>query len=245
MPVVFCVCLLFLARDRRASVESRDRESEAQDAQLEGTFGPIRFILPGVPIPVPPERFNLRAVRANRQTMFRICWLRIMSQWYQHTTQFKLIRIVEVQQPHGCASRRRDAFNVWPMQTKMVVPAVLSRMEQRGDFARLRINRGEIAALMSVAHPATQAEVVFDRLAFMFFGDNMVDLVGVEADGIGQQTVFAPFPSAIAHQATKWCGNIPHAWTFANALTFNRRIKFSTARISFNSASSSSVRGRV
>jgi len=98
---------------------------------------------------------------------------------------------------------------------------------------------------MPVADSATQAQVVCSRLAVVFFGDNMVDLMGVEANGIGEQAVFAPFPRAIPDQATQGHRDIRHAWTFASALTFNRRMKFSTANVSFNSASSSGERGQA
>ena len=84
----------------------------------------------------------------------------------------------------------------------MVLPAIPSGLEQGGNSARLWINRGEVSAFMAVAYPATQAEVGVGRLAVMLLSDNMVDLVRVEANGIGEQAVFAPFARAITYQAT-------------------------------------------
>jgi len=55
---------------------------------------------------------------------------------------------------------------------------------------------------MAVTYPAAQAEVVFDRLAVVLFSHNMINLVRVEADGSGEQAIFAPFARALTYQAT-------------------------------------------
>jgi len=131
----------------------------------------------------------------------RALW--IPSQGHQRRAPLNLIGIVEVQYAHRGPSLWCEAIDYCPSQTKMVFPAIPSGMEQGGNGACPWINRGEVAAFVPVAYPATQAEVIFNRLAVMLFSDNMVDLVGIEADGVGEQTVFAPFARAITYQATQ------------------------------------------
>jgi len=77
-------------------------------------------------------------------------------------------------------------------------------LQQQSSIMRTHVSRQKhlLGARMAVAYPAAQAEVVFDRLAVVLFSHNMINLVRVEADGSGEQAIFAPFARALTYQAT-------------------------------------------
>jgi hypothetical protein len=79
----------------------------------------------------------------------------IPSLGYQRGAQLDLLMIIEVQHAYRGASLRCDAFDCCPDQTKVVFPAIPPGMKQGGNGARLRIDRGKVAAFMPVAYPAT------------------------------------------------------------------------------------------
>ena len=79
------------------------------------------------------------------------------------------------------------------------MPILLARIIERSHSASLWINRSEIRSLEVVALDAGPCRIIESCHATMFFGDNVISLMGISGIFIMQQAVFAPAMRSFAY----------------------------------------------
>jgi hypothetical protein len=99
---------------------------------------------------------------------------------------------VDCQYLNSCPPDRRAAGKNRTSPDKMFLPMVLPRMKERGQFARIRIQAGNVGALESIATAAGQRHIIQCGSPAMLPGDDMVQNVRQPQDVFGNLAIFAP-----------------------------------------------------
>lgn len=107
---------------------------------------------------------------------------------------------IKPQERHRCPALWRAGHNPRAIQLKMVSPDIAARMVERYDPIRDDIERRHVGAFSPVANDAGVGQVVEQRTAAMLEGDNVVDLVGREGQGVGDKAIFTALTGSLSHQ---------------------------------------------
>jgi hypothetical protein len=118
--------------------------------------------------------------------------------------------VVKLQNKFGDPSLCREWNNKRAVEAKMVVPDLQARIEEPHDFACLGIERSEVAAFRPVAFQTSEAKIIEHGLPAMFFGDDVVDLMGVEAVAVVDQTIFAASFGTVNDLLSQRIGDVGH-----------------------------------
>lgn len=87
-----------------------------------------------------------------------------------------VLGIIHIQQRGGSTTHRGESHNVQPQMAEVIGPDVAPGMKQANDIARLRVNTGQIGALVQVALRASQGEVIGIVGATMLARDDVLDV---------------------------------------------------------------------
>lgn len=100
--------------------------------------------------------------------------------------------VVQIETGHCRSACRRRAleFARFPIDAEMLIPALLTRMEQRHFFAAEFIESNKPIALSHITSAASQTQVGLVIGADARLWDDMLHLEGEIEDGFGRPTVF-------------------------------------------------------
>lgn len=115
--------------------------------------------------------------------------------------------VVETQKPGRCHSYPRHTLNSRPLETKMLVPSILTRMEQAGERTCL-IKRTDVTAFVQVTKQTCQSEVVGSRRPAMLFTDDMVDLEAHIGIVLEHEAIFTTPAGARDNETPKFGSNV-------------------------------------
>jgi len=87
--------------------------------------------------------------------------------------------------PNGCPSNEDRSF-----PGEVITPAILPRMIQSRHLACFRIDASNVRPLVVIAVKTRESEILGDRLAAVFFGDHVVDLVSWVSKHLRHLAVF-------------------------------------------------------
>jgi hypothetical protein len=83
--------------------------------------------------------------------------------------------VVHLKDPHRHGADVRQGTNHRGINRKVLGPVVYARMKEPAQLSGLRRQGREIGALITVAEHASVGQIVRERLATMFFGDDVLD----------------------------------------------------------------------
>src|SRR5262245_16850720 len=92
----------------------------------------------------------------------------------------------------------------------MVFPLVAPRVKQRHNLTSFQINRGNVAAFLTVAVKAGIARIISGGRSPMFFSDDMVNFMRHKVIGVMQQAVFAATTGPFDDLSPQGFGDISH-----------------------------------
>jgi hypothetical protein len=95
-----------------------------------------------------------------------------------------------------------------PFKSKVLLPRLRARIEERNDRAVNRINCRQVGAFTPIAFQASEREVVASRVAAMFEGDNVINMMGKGDILLMKQAILAPLPCALHDAPPQRCGDV-------------------------------------
>lgn len=87
--------------------------------------------------------------------------------------------------------------------SKVLVPRLGARIEERRQRTGLRIDRGDVRPLVPIAPQARQREVVEHGRATVLQCDNVIRLVAVRGERLGKAAVLTARPGPASHGRTE------------------------------------------
>ncbi len=90
--------------------------------------------------------------------------------------QSDLVLAVDVQHTNGCAANSGLTVDVDASPFEMIFPPLASWVKERDDLIRLRIDPGQIGALVQIAINTSETKIVRIIGSSMFLGDDVLDV---------------------------------------------------------------------
>lgn len=104
-----------------------------------------------------------------------------------------------------------QAGDLLALKSEMLRPDLPAWIEQQREVLRLRVKGAEVAALLTIAAPASISQILRVGLASMFFSYDVVNFMREESPARRKQTKLAPRFCSLNHLAAQRCRNIGQA----------------------------------
>ena len=119
-------------------------------------------------------------------------------------TEVELIVRVHVQDLDGRPTEGGSASDVDSLESKVILPLLLARVEQLGDGAGERVNARQIGAFVEIAVDAREAEIGFVIGAAVLARADVLDVQGGERGVILMQVaILAAVRGPLAHEGSR------------------------------------------
>lgn len=106
-------------------------------------------------------------------------------------------RVVHAEHLNGCSTHRGLAHQFRPVPAKVILPAVLTRMEERDHVPGFRIDPRDVRPLVRITVAARVGEVLKYSFTAMLFGDNVFQIKTQHTAVLWKTTVLAPPTGAV------------------------------------------------
>jgi len=143
-------------------------------------------------------------------------------------------RSIHLEQPYSRASGLGQSNQLVICLTEVPVPMISTGVKEANYILRVRINRGEVGALVAIASIARQGEIFRIVVAAMLNGKDVFDVKkNVRNRVLRHATILAPVSGALAHHCTDKRGH-----GCARLVRVSRALAFRIPRRSIASTSS-------
>jgi hypothetical protein len=110
---------------------------------------------------------------------------------FQKLAPFDPSRIVHREKLYGRASNHSHTFNNRSSETKMICPMVASRIEQRNNVARCRVDTGKVRSFPQIAAVTGEGEIAVIVASLVLAGNYMLDVMRERTTILWEQAILA------------------------------------------------------
>jgi len=128
-----------------------------------------------------------------------------MNAFHDLGAQLQPAGIVEIQHLDRCAANFCEASDAHAFEGKVFGPAIAPRVKELSHLPCLRVDSGQIRALMKVAAVTCESEIIYFIRSAVLLRDDVLDVVPQLTMFLAQLTIFATLVSATSYEVACCC----------------------------------------